>query len=535
MLDRSRPDPVPRLGGITAYDPPRASCPTDLQLDVNEGRIPASDLLSLLTGHGADCLRRYPDRRSLEAALAARLEMPPSSVLVTAGADDALDRICRAYLDSDRSLVVGVPTFEMIPRYARLTGARVLDVPWPGGDYPVAAVLARVADDTSVIAVVTPNNPTGAVAGADDLRRLSDSAPQTILLVDLAYGEFADEDLTPVVRELPNAVGVRSFSKAWGLAGLRVGYAFGPERLIAPLRAAGGPYAVSGPSLLLAEKSLDDQQAVRVFVDSTRRVRSILSEDLRSLNVEPLPSQANFVYARFAAARWVRDGLAGLGIAVRLFAAAEGEAGHLRITCPAEGKTCDRLRQGLRTVLAPEAVLLDLDGVLADVRLSYHRCIVETARSFGLDPSPNEVTAVSQKPGHNNDWVKTRELLARHGKFVDLATITTRFQAIYADLANHETLIPGRELLVRLAARYPLAIVTGQPSREAEGFLQRFAIAHLFTTTICLEDGPEKPDPAGVRNALDRLGVRAAWMVGDTVNDIIAARQAGVVPLGIVP
>jgi len=138
MPQSTRPEPIPRLSGITAYEPPRSGCPTDLPLDVNEGRIPDPDLFSVLAEYGVDCLRRYPDRRSLETALAARLEIPPASVLVTAGADDALDRLCRVYLNHDRSLVVGVPTFEMIPRYARLTGAdcskfpgQAAFIPWP--------------------------------------------------------------------------------------------------------------------------------------------------------------------------------------------------------------------------------------------------------------------------------------------------------------------------------------------------------------------------------------------------------------------
>ena len=103
--------------------------------------------------------------------------------------------------------------------------------------------------ETSVIAVVSPNNPTGGVISSQDLRRLSEGAPQAILMVDLAYVEFANKDLTPVALELPNAVVFRTFSKARGLAGLRVGYALGPARWLNVLRSVGLPYPVSAPAL----------------------------------------------------------------------------------------------------------------------------------------------------------------------------------------------------------------------------------------------------------------------------------------------
>ena len=103
--------------------------------------------------------------------------------------------------------------------------AEVRSVPYDGASYPTDAVLAVCDAETSVIAIVSPNNPTGGVISAQDLRSLSKRAPQAILMVDLAYVEFAEEDLTPVALELPNAIVFRTFSKARGLAGLRVGAA----------------------------------------------------------------------------------------------------------------------------------------------------------------------------------------------------------------------------------------------------------------------------------------------------------------------
>ena len=226
------PAPAPRMAGCPAYAPPRPRGPIDLRLDGNEGAAPPAGLLDVLAAVGPELLRRYPSAAGLEAVLAERFARPPGGVLVTAGADDALYRACLAVLAPGREVVLPVPTFEMLPRYAQLAGGMLRAVPWPDGPYPTDAVLAAVTPRTAMVVVVSPNNPTGCVATGEDLRRLADRAPQAVLLVDLAYVEFAEEDLTAAALALPNAIATRTFSKAWGLAGLReIGRASCRERV----------------------------------------------------------------------------------------------------------------------------------------------------------------------------------------------------------------------------------------------------------------------------------------------------------------
>lgn len=545
------PIPAPGVAGTSAYGVPRPPVPIDLFLDGNEGAVPPRSLLAALDGRDVDLLRRYPDARALEAALARRLGVEPSRVIVTAGADDAIDRICRAVLAPGRDLVLPVPTFEMFERYAALAGARVHRVPWLAGPYPVRAVLAAVTDRTAAVALVSPNNPTGAVARAVDLRRVARAAPGALVIADLAYAEFAAEDLTAVALDLPNVVVVRSFSKAWGLAGLRVGYAAGAPETIGWLRAAGAPYPVSRPSLALAAARLARETAaesrgrsgpLRRFVETVRRERANLADRLRRLGAEPFSSQGNFILVRFHRpdAAWVRDALAGLGIAVRLFPGRPDLAGCLRITCPGDGAAFRRLSAALASAAAPDALLFDMDGVLADVSRSYREAIRRTAAAFGARVTPSEIVAAKAEPGANNDWAVTRRLLARRGVKASLTEVTARFEALYQGrrgrpgLRAAERLIPSRALLARLASRVRLGVVTGRPRRDAERFLRETGVADLFAACVCMEDAPLKPDPAPVRLALARLGASRAWLVGDTPDDVRAARAAGVVPVGIV-
>jgi len=324
----------------------------DLRLDGNEGP-PRPEVLRLARAAcELDAIRLYPDASELESRLADRMGVDPRRVLVTAGADEALDRACRVFLGPGRPLVCPTPTFEMIERYAQQAGARMLEVAWPSGPFPVDAVLARVDADTGMIAVVTPNNPTGAVALRADLARLEQGAGSTLVLVDAAYGEFADEDLGPNAIQGGRALVVRTFSKAWGLAGLRVGYAVGPVDVITALRASGGPYPVAGPSLAIALAWLESGEAVMQDLVARIRVeREMLRGRLAGLGVIALPSQANFVLARFPDAEVIRGALAARGIAVRSFPGRAQLAGLLRITCPGDSASFDRLIAAFEAIL----------------------------------------------------------------------------------------------------------------------------------------------------------------------------------------
>lgn len=543
-------EPVAALRGLRAYAGETAVQPIDLRLDGNEGLAPDVSIFEAAARAGVESVRRYPSVKDLEAALAARLGCDPACVLVTAGADDGLDRACRAVLSPGDELVTPTPTFEMIPRSARLAGAAVAEVPWWDGPFPRAGVLAAVTPRTRAIAVVSPNNPTGLTASADDVRAIAGACPSCLILLDGAYEEFADEPLTPLAFERTNIVAFRTLSKAWGLAGLRIGYCFGDERVIAWLRAVGGPYAVSGPSVAMATDRLASARASsEEFIGNVRREREILRAHLSSLGLRTPPSQGNFVLASFPTddqARtprddsWTRDALAGLGILVRRFVGRPELTGSLRITCPGAPAAFSRLTRGLTAALAPRAMLFDLDGVLADVSRSYRAAIVGTCAAFGVTVTLAQIADAKAEGDANNDWILSQRLMARAGVERSLDEVTRTFEKLYQGtpdvpgLRATESLLCAPEVLRRLSVRIPLAIVTGRPRDDAMRFLAEKGILPLFRTVVCMEDAELKPSPAPALRALSRLGVSEAWMIGDTVDDVRCARAAGVVPLGVV-
>lgn len=535
----SGPRPTAAVASVRRYSVPRPACPMDLFLDGNEGAVPPVDLVEALRVAMPGGVRSYPSAGGLEAALAARLGVEPARVLVTAGADDAIDRLCRALVGDGREIILPEPTFEMIARYARIAGGQVVPVPWRG-EWPADAIIERAGARTALIVAVSPNNPTGATVPLADVAKVAAAVPHAVVLLDHAYVEFADADPTVEALRLPNVVVTRTLSKAWGLAGLRVGYVVGPAEVIGWLRVSGAPYAVAGPSLVLAGARLVDGDAdVAAFVGRVRDERRALEALLAELGATVERSQANFVFARFRDATWVRDALAGLGISVRIFPGREDLAGALRITCPG-GQGWDRLVGALRAALRPDALLFDMDGVLVDVSASYRSAIIETAASYGAEVGVAEIAVAKAAGDANNDWILTQRLLAARGIEADLAEVTRRFEELYQGteeapgLRRHERLTVARGWLEALARRLPLGIVTGRPRGDAERLLREQGIADLFDVVVCMHDAPRKPDPAPVLLALERLGAERAWMIGDTPDDVRAARAAGVVPVGIV-
>jgi histidinol-phosphate aminotransferase len=530
--------PGPNVAAVTAYAPSRHPAPCDIDLAGSEG---PSDPVFIARALGAvpDAARRYPDASRLAAKLAVRFGIGSEQVLVTAGADDALERACRAILGPDRDAILTSPTFEMLPRYVALAGATAVAVAWPEGAFPVAAVIASATPRTALIAIVSPNNPTGAVLSIDKLRRLHDAVPTALILLDLVYVDFADLDLTNAALELPRVLVVRTFSKAWGLAGLRVGYALGPADVIGWMRAAGSPYPVSGPSLAVATLALSEREtAVTIHVTAVRAMRARLTTLLQSFDLAPSPSEANFVCIATPSAAWLRDVLAGFGIAVRLLPGTDVD--RVRITCPGDEVAFARVEMALRAALQPQAILFDVDGVLVDVSRSYRIAIRETAARFGVTVSSDDVRTRKAAGNANDDWELTAGLIESAGKQVALDEVITVFERLYQGdgvvpgLRTAETCTTTHQWLAGLARRWALGIVTGRPRIDADRFLRDTGTRDLFGAVIVHEDGPLKPDPFPVRAAMDTLGVTRAWMVGDTPDDIRAARAAGALPIGIV-
>ena len=536
MPEFKEPTPVlPWLQDLSAYKKQKSQSPTDLCLASNEGETPS--WFATFAAEWSGSSHRYPDASSLTQLLAERWSVTDSEVLVGAGVDDLIERICRATLAPGCNVVSLKPTFEMIAKYARACGAEMNSVSHYGKSYPIRELLERTNDQTRLLFVVSPNNPTGAVAQYDDVVRLATARPDCWIVVDLAYQEYSEQDdFTQDILGRPNIIVLRTFSKAWGLAGLRVGYALAQPSVIQSLRAAGAPYAVSQYSLDAAETACRiGESEMRTTATVVRSQVRELADRLRSMMRGEVLIGPNFVTCDTRDAEFLAKALAALGVLVRTF---PEEPTLLRITCPGSRDKFERLLQALDIILSPQALLFDMDGVLADVSQSYDRSILETVKALGGSTNRAQIEQRRAEGNANNDWRLTHDLLTRQNVFVDYASVKETFEQIYQGVDQRglwqlETPLIAPQTLQALARRFPLGIVTGRPRADAQRFLKQHKLTNLFPVVVCLEDGPTKPNPEPVRLALGQLGVKRAWMFGDTPDDMLAAQNAGVLPVAL--
>lgn len=540
MNDDEGPTPIDAVRELTAYTTPTHDAPIDLDLSGNLGPAPPPAVTDALAELDGQTLRAYPGLGELRGAIAAHHGLDRDRVLVTAGGDQAIDVVVRAYLDDGRRLCIHSPSFVMIERAARLAGAEVAAVAWPGGAFPTDAFLETAADGCDLAILVSPNNPTGAEVAAADLERIATALSSGLLVVDHAYVEYGDSDLTPLVADHDNVAVIRTLSKAYGLAGARVGYLIGHPQVVSYLERIRSPYPLSAPSIAAATARLGVDAGIDSHVEAVRRHREALESHLADLGVSTTRSRANFVLGTFPDARWAFDGLSGLGIRTRLFPDRDGLEDCLRISVPADADDRRRLADALAATVAPEAVLLDMDGVVANVSDSYRTAIVRTAADYGVDIDHAAIEARKQAGDANDDWALTQAILADAGVEVDYAAVRDAFEAHYQGTGGDDGLytreqLVGGEALAALAQRRPIGVVTGRPRPDASRFVADHDIEDHIDVLVCKEDAADKPDPAPVELALERLGVAHAWLVGDTPDDVCAARRAGVVPIGIIP
>jgi histidinol-phosphate aminotransferase len=275
-----------------------------LRLDFNESTIGCSPrVLARLRSLDAEALARYPEREPVEREAADFLGLDATQVLLTNGVDEAIHLLCSTYLEPGDEAIIVVPTFALYAIFVQAEGARVVEVLSDENfAFPLRELLSRLSQRTRLIAVANPNNPTGAAVAPEVLRQMAQAAPQAAVLVDEAYFEFHGETILNSGGLPANLFVARTFSKAYGLAGLRIGILAGDAGQMTMVRRVASPYNVNAVALAALPEALRDQEYVEHYVAEVRRGRQMLERELSGLGLHYWPSRANFVLVRIGAA-----------------------------------------------------------------------------------------------------------------------------------------------------------------------------------------------------------------------------------------
>lgn len=328
------PAPRARVQAMMEYHPPLGSRDA-LRLDFNENTFACSPRVREVLGSiSTGSLTRYPEREPVEAIVAAHVRVKAEQLALTNGVDEAIHVLFETFLEAGDELLLPVPTYTMYEVYASATDAHVVTV-LAGDDlqFPYERLLSAITPRTKIIAIANPNSPSGSVATREQLLELARRAPQAALLVDEAYFHFHGETVMDLVGTIPNLVVARTFSKAYGLAGLRLGLIAGPQELMRWVRRVLSPYSVNSIALACLPPALEDTIYIDWYVSEVLGGRADFEAALDSVGLRRWPSRANFILVDIGAkhrefVRLMRDS----GVLVRDRSNDPGCDGRVRIT-----------------------------------------------------------------------------------------------------------------------------------------------------------------------------------------------------------
>lgn len=283
------------------YEAPAEGRFGKVRLDFNENTSGCSPaVLRAIQKLDAKQLAMYPEYARPVRRIAKYFEVAEQELLLTNGGDDALRVFFDTFVDPGSHILICEPTFPMYRYWAEIAGARVEALRYDQEmQFPRDKFVRSLKRRPRVAFIANPNNPTGTLLEPSGIEELLVAAPSTALVIDEAYAEFSGVNVLPLIHRYPTLFVARTFSKAAGLAGLRLGAVIANSDSIALLRRAMPPFPVNVAALVAAEAAISDRAAVRTYVQETRRRLARFSADLSKLGIQAFPSAGNFLLADF--------------------------------------------------------------------------------------------------------------------------------------------------------------------------------------------------------------------------------------------
>lgn len=521
----------------------------ELKLDSNEnifGPVPA--VVEAFKSLDLKRFNLYPCYGELLEKLSNKFDFKKENFMLTNGCDEAINVVLSTYLAPEDTVLSFSPTFSMPVLYSKIIGADFNQVEYSSKwQFSKDVLLSKINDDIKVIYLASPNNPTGDIIEPVIIEEILNKVKDKLILLDLTYvnySKYSEIDYYILVKRYKNLVCVKSFSKDYGLAGLRLGFILANAEHIAEFKKVISPYSVNSLAVYAGLKSLDDNDVYFNHVkDEIQKNRKFLVEELKALGFQPYESEANFILVDFKEKTdFVYRKLLCAGIKTRKFSSSSLQT-CLRIGIP----TADGVKKIIRALETRNLLVFDLDGVVFDVSNSYRLAIQKTYEFFaGCSCSSSEMQEAKNRGGLSNDWDLTKYLLDKKGIDVDYSKLVKVFQGIFYNPENegkkgaidNEEIVLTDEFFSALSKKYDLAVFTGRPREEAFYSLKKYGLDKYFQYFVCLEDvprGKSKPAPDGLLKIKKHCFFNNICFFGDTVDDAKAGFNADVLVYGIIP
>jgi histidinol-phosphate aminotransferase len=324
MPDFNSPSIRPRraIERMAPYRPPTSGRADLLRLDFNENTIGCSpkvtEFLRSVFSYGK--LPVYPEYTESRAVLANFFGVDEEEMVITNGTDEAIQVVVNTYLDEGQECLLMRPAYAMYRFYAEVMGADIYELDFNPDTlaFPLEQLLETISNTTRLIMLANPNNPTGGGISRKAIERILDRATSAMVLIDEAYFEFSGVTALPMIRDYPNLLVSRTFSKVYGLAGLRVGCLFSQQVNTAFLRKGQSPYSVNAVGAAAARVAVEDQDFITRYVTEVLAARELTEVGLSKLRLPYFASEGNFLLIQFGdRAQQVVEGMRAKGILVR--------------------------------------------------------------------------------------------------------------------------------------------------------------------------------------------------------------------------
>ncbi len=313
-----------RIRAMRPYSPPLdgRSQYRGLLLDFNERtEPPGRSVIKALENFGRNQRQQvYPEYFDLPEMVAKYAGATAEQVMITNGIDQAIDIIFRTFVDKGDKVIIPAPSFAMFNHSAQLVGANIVDPLYSKKDltFPLQEVLEAIDEQVKLIVICNPNNPTGTLASLDAIEKIAKKAGDAIVYVDEAYFEFSKRSALGLIKKYPNVIVTRTFSKAFGLAALRVGYVVACPEYIAEMLKVRGPYDVNQAAYYAVTAALEDKASMEKYVDEIMNNAKLFIEKFFKRNkITFYASTANFILFRPENPKKVFESLRDNGVLVR--------------------------------------------------------------------------------------------------------------------------------------------------------------------------------------------------------------------------
>lgn len=492
-------------------------------------------------GMPADWASSYPEYPALIEKLASHYGIASNNIILTNGSDEGIMVVSNTFIEPcEDTAIVSRPCFAVIPHSLKLAGANLVSVDvLPDLNFNIDGIEEALQKGAKVAFFATPENPTGAQLPADLIEGWLRKYPETLIVIDEAYGEFSETTVLPLIKKYNNLLILKTFSKAWAMAGLRLGCVFGQSQLIDYLKVVTPVFSVNNAAIWSALKLLDRKDDVKAYVAEVNARKQRLVEELESRQFEVVNGAGNAVLLSLGIlAGKFCDFCREEKVLVRnrskqVYPGAEFDPmwGRIRVSIGTDEEQ-ERFLAALDKFQKSYGIIFDLDGTLVDTSASFDETVAQMVDKYSGKPlQPDELRKLREEGGYNDDWIASIELLKRRGVSISLNEFTPEATKLYLSLApSTETLMMEVEALKKLSTRFPLFIVTGRTRGEYDPVWSE-RLNPLFKRVYCLDDIAglgAKPSPDYLNRNLKDFDLKYGVYIGNSVDDMQAAQAAGI-------